>query len=216
MLNKILNSRLLDLFVIYLILQILLSVIFNNLILTDRLYFESYQNVLNDKQILKFLDIKDNFQFLSYLFLSIISFIRIFTVTIIIYLGIYLFNLKSSLISISKIVIFFDLLFVVPIVLKFLWFFFSNEKYTLEDVQFFSPGSILTLINNRTIESIWIYPLQLLNIFEVSYWILLAYGISKLINNDFDKALKIVLSSYLPALIIWVVFVMFLTVTLNP
>jgi ABC-type transport system involved in cytochrome bd biosynthesis fused ATPase/permease subunit len=78
------------------------------------------------------------------------------------------------------------------------------------------PLSLLNIFDYTTLNKILIYPFQLLNVFEIIYWIALAYGISKLINNNFDKAFKIVLSSYIPALIVWVVFVMFLTITLNP
>lgn len=145
----------------------------------------------------------------------LLNVLRIFVVAIIIYIGIYLWGYKSKFNDVIKITLLTQFIFFIPKLILMLWFSF-NISYQLVDLQIFSPISVLNLLEFDYNEKIWIYPLQLLNVFELTYWIALAYGISKLINNNFDKALKIVLRSYVPALVVWVVFVMFLTVTLNP
>ena len=67
-----------------------------------------------------------------------------------------------------------------------LWFSF-NISYQLVDLQIFSPISVLNLLEFDYNEKIWIYPLQLLNVFELTYWIALAYGISKLAAAAYES-----------------------------
>lgn len=57
------------------------------------------------------------------------------------------------------------------------------------------------------------YPLQTLNVFELVYWLLLAKGVSEALNRDFTRSFELVMASYGSALVLWIVTVMFLTVT---
>jgi len=62
----------------------------------------------------------------------------------------------------------------------------------------------------------WYYTLQTFNIFEIVYWFLLAFGISRAGQLTFDHSLKIVVSSYLPALIVWVALITFCSLVMFP
>lgn len=90
-----------------------------------------------------------------------------------------------------------------------------QTNYTLEDLQYFYPLSALNIVGYKGLESWFIYPLQVLNLFELAYWLLLAYFIGKLAFTEKDKGkpmdlgFKIVASSYGSALLLWVVVVMF-------
>jgi len=54
------------------------------------------------------------------------------------------------------------------------------------------------------------------------YWFVLAGGIIQYLRTDEDQALhtdkgiKIVLSGYIPALVLWIICIMFLTVSVSP
>ena len=56
---------------------------------------------------------------------------------------------------------------------------------------------------------------RVINIFEVTYWFILAYLIGKEINDTTEKALSIVASSYGVGLLIWVASVMFFTLNIS-
>src|SRR5690606_35099916 len=111
-----------------------------------------------------------------------------------------------------------DLEFVMllPILIKTIWFTLAGGDYSLEDFQYFYPLSLLSVVDYKQVDALWYYPLQLLNVFELLYWIALGWGLHTIIQKDFDRSLRIVLGSYLPALVLWIVVVMFLTVTFNP
>ena len=142
--------------------------------------------------------------------------IKYVTLSIIIQIGAILWGFKIAFNKALKVVIISEFVFILALIIKFLFFYLSGKNYSVEEVQLFYPLSFLNVLSVHSVAKIWLYPLQLLNIFEVAYWFILAYGISHLLKSNFDKTLRIILSSYLPALLIWVIFVMFLTVTLNP
>jgi hypothetical protein len=62
----------------------------------------------------------------------------------------------------------------------------------------------------------WFYALQTLNMFEIGYWFLLAYGISRITEMNFDRSLRIVVFSYVPALFLWLAVVTFCCLMLFP
>ena len=57
----------------------------------------------------------------------------------------------------------------------------------------------------------FIYPFQTLNLFELAYIICLGYWVGQLTNTNTDNGLKVVAYSYVPALLLWVVTIMFFT-----
>ncbi|MDA9555152.1 hypothetical protein N9R54_02840 [Pelobium sp.] len=215
MYNFLKKHKLTMIIVISISLTLSISWLTSTLLYTDDFYREILSLQLPDKTINSILETKKQYSFFLYPISVVLEIIKYLVITFLVATGLLIFGYKIKFKRILKIVVISDLILIIPSVLKILWFNFYKTNYSLQDLQLFYPLSILNLLNTN-ISNIWIYPLQLLNVFEISYWIALAYGISKLINNNFDKALKIVLSSYIPALVVWVVFVVFLTVTLNP
>ena len=109
-----------------------------------------------------------------------------------------------------------EFVFLVPSVLKIIWFAFFQTDYTLTDLQLFYPLSALSIFDASVIQKsqAWLlYPLQTLNVFELAYWLLLAKGVSEVIRKDFTKSFELVMASYGTGLVLWIVTVMFLTVT---
>ena len=185
-------------------------------LITKNVYFNSFSEQLTLSQIEDIFNIQSKYEFLSYLLLLFIGLLKYITISLILYIAFIIADFKVSFYLLIKVVTISEIIFLIPLIIKLIWFLNKDSNFTIEDVQSFMPLSLLNIFDYTSLNKILIYPFQLLNVFEITYWIALAYGISKLINNNFDKAFKIVLSSYVPALIVWVVFVMFLTVTLNP
>lgn len=198
------------------ILSIGLIYLTQNYLLTSKIYYQSLHEQLSINQIDRILETQTKYEFLGYSFMLLINLIKYLIITLIVQAGIFLWGYKINFSQILKVVIIAEFVFIIPIILKFIWFYFFKQDYNLNEFQVFYPLSILNLIQVQSIPKLWIYPLQLLNVFELIYWFLLAFGISKCIQKDFDQSLRIIISSYLPALFLWVIFVMFLTVTLNP
>src|SRR5699024_3499561 len=130
-------------------------------------------------------------------------------------IGAYLFNKKIKHIALWSIVLKAEFIFLLVGVLKVVWFYFFQTNYTLENVQYYYPLSMLSVVGNDNLEPWYIYPLQTLNLFEVVYWIVLALLIDKKLKENSSSGIKIVASSYGPALIICVVSIMFFTLNLS-
>ncbi len=82
-------------------------------------------------------------------------------------------------------------------------------------MQFFYPLSALNIIGYAGLEPWLIYPLQTLNLFEVAYIIYLSYQTGNLTKTNTNIGLKIVASSYVPTMLLWVCVVMFLTLSMS-
>ena len=130
--------------------------------------------------------------------------------------GALFFDLKLKFGQAFKVAILADVVFIVPMLIKIFWFMVIQQDYTLQDLQMFSPLSILNLLDTKNIDVLWLYPLQLLNVFELVYILLLGFWVYQFSAKSFDKGLNMVLSSYLPALFVWIVLLMFVTLNLNP
>lgn len=98
----------------------------------------------------------------------------------------------------------------VPLI-KLFWFLFVQTDYTFNDLQYFYPLSALQLFEVKSLATWQIYPLQLVNIFELVYWILLAYWLKRLLNITLTKGMELVVTSYGTGLLLWVVFITFLS-----
>jgi hypothetical protein len=108
-----------------------------------------------------------------------------------------------------------EFVFLIPSFIKLLWFGFIKTNYTLQDLQYFSPLSAIGLFNPTELDPWFVYPIQLLNLFEVLYWVVLAYQLKPVLNEDFSGSLGFVGRTYGVGLVIWVILVMFLTVSIS-
>ena len=85
-------------------------------------------------------------------------------------------------------------------------------EFSLEYIQTFYPLSLLNLVVIENIPQYLIYPLQLINIFELAYWIVLAFLIKVYTNRSFDKSFSFVAGTYGVGLFAWVILVVFLSI----
>ncbi|MRX40509.1 hypothetical protein GJU43_14565 [Flavobacterium sp. LC2016-23] len=104
-----------------------------------------------------------------------------------------------------------ECIFLLVPVFKIIWFYFFQTSYSLKDIQNFYPLSALNIIEYKELQKWSIYPLQILNLFELTYIIYLAHQVGHLTNTNTDNGLKIVGYSYVHALLLWVITIMFFT-----
>jgi hypothetical protein len=138
--------------------------------------------------------------------------IKFWMITIILYTALYLYGRPVSFIRIFQVVVLAEFIFFVPAIFKIFWFHFILSQITLIEWHKFYVLSALSILQN--IPADWWYALQTLNLFEAGYWFLLAYGISRVSGMDYDLSLRVVVFSYLPALVIWVALVTLCTLVM--
>lgn len=194
------------------ILTILITEITKSVLNLDKLIYSSLSEQLTTQQIEDFLNLQNKWQWFGYFFAPIMLLIKITLITSVIYIGIFFFSKKEVSYKILwDIVINAEFIFLLVPFFKIIWFYFFQTNYKLEDFQYFYPISTLNIIGYQGLEPWFIYPFQILNLFELAYWLILAFYIGKITQTNMDNGLKIVASSYGAALLLWVVTIMFFT-----
>lgn len=198
-------------------LTVILSYCHHSFLNIDLLQIDEASKTLTNNQIHKIITKESNIEYINFIAISISTLFKVILISTIIFIGALLFERKMDIKNIIYIVIKIEYIFLLPIVYEIIYFKFINATATLEDLQYFYPLSALNIVGYQGLESWFIYPLQVLNLFELAYWLLLAYFIGKLAFTEKDKGkpmdlgFKIVASSYGSALLLWVVVVMFFT-----
>ena len=198
--------------------MILIDLFYNNIFNIEELQINFLKVKLTDDQINKYLDFQKKWEWVSYSLLILFLIIKTTIIASVLYIGTFFYSkAKVTFKQLFNTVVKAEFVFLSVGVLKIVWFYFFQTNYTLEDLQYFYPLSALNIVGYQGLESWFIYPLQVLNLFELAYWLLLAYFIGKLAFTEKDKGkpmdlgFKIVASSYGSALLLWVVVVMFFT-----
>lgn len=193
----------------YSIIFLFLEIIFNLILISEDVIITEYQDIFSSSRIESLLEFRERWLWLTYLIKLIIRFISIFIISLIIYLGLYLSNFQIRFSRVVQVVVLAEFIFFIPIVFKILWFSFN--PFSFEAFQTFNPLSLFSLFDPNLLQDWLSYPFKVFNLFEVAYWILLAYLLSKNLNTSIDSMLKIVLGYYVSFLFCWIVFVMFIT-----
>ncbi|MDX9880765.1 MAG: hypothetical protein RBS73_01790 [Prolixibacteraceae bacterium] len=186
----------------------------NYLFVFDVLYYQSFGEKLASDRIAKMIEQSQKWEWLGYVFIPVIILIRVSFTTICLYIGFFLINLKVRFENLFKIALLSDFVFVLAGIAKLVILIFFKEVSVLEDLQF-QPLSLMELFDRTTIDPLFVYPLSLVNVFELLYWLALAWLLAGVIEQSFGKSLKLVASSYGSGLLLWVLFVMFITVSLS-
>ena len=193
-------------------LSILLIIITNHYILTVNFFN-------NSGEILSGIPNKESevFEALQkYIYLSTLFYttLKLFFIALILYTALFLADQQVKFSRALNIVILSEYIFLLPALIKIIWFKVEYPAGTLSNWHKVFVFSALSLFDNVSAD--WYYPLQTLNLFEIGYWFLLAYGIYKSTTLTYDQSLKIVVFSYVPGLFIWVVSIAFCTVMIFP
>ncbi|HCT29187.1 MAG TPA: hypothetical protein DIW31_00270 [Bacteroidales bacterium] len=192
----------------------LLAFSFNYLFFSDGIYYQSFGEKLATDRIADMVEQSQKWQWLGYVFIPIVVLIRVSFTAICIYTGQFLANLKVRFRDLFKVALIADFVFVLAGLVKLVILIFFKEVSTLDDLQF-QPLSLMEVFDKKEVDALFIYPLSLVSIFEALYWFALAWLLTGVIDKPFGNSLKTVASSYGTGLLLWVLFVMFLTVNLS-
>lgn len=194
---------------------ILITYFTANTLVSEELYFNNFGEQMNYDQIRSFIDLQYKYQWVTYLILPVIYILKLSLLTLVLLAGTIFWNIRISFKKLFQIALIAEFLFIVPSLIKLVWFMFVKTDYELLDLQTFYPLSLLNLLNAKDIPQWLLYPLQIINVFEVLYWFILAYGISIVAKEKLPKLLGLVAASYGVGLFVWVVFVTFLNINLS-
>lgn len=203
-------------FLVLLLASFVLNAITKHTLDSEKLIFDSLAEQLTANQLEQIIEFKEKNQWIGYILLPVFILVKTSLIASILDLGCFIFNKKVRYENLFNIVVKAEFIFLLVAVFKTAWFYFIQRNFTLEGLQYFYPLSAINLVGYEGLEPWWIYPLQVLNLFELVYWFILAYLIGKEIGDTVStKGLQIVASSYGVGLVIWVASVMFFTLNMS-
>ena len=199
-------------FALFVFASILLSLAINTFILTDEVFYKSYAERYSIEKIQSLAETISEIEWFIYLLTPVFYLFKFFVVAIVLSTGDFLFGYKIGFKKMFQIAMVAELVFLLPDLIKIVWFLFFEQAETIKQVGSFEFLSIYSLFKNDEIYNWLKYPFSVANVFELIYWLVLALGIKYVTGFNYDKSLKFILSTYVPVLIVWVMFIMFLSI----
>lgn len=214
--NSLFALKNIYIYIFFSTLILILSISSNYFLFSDTSLYNSFPEQLSHDKIKDLVEQTHKWIWIGYAFLPILYLFKFSIIAIILQAGFFFFDRKISFSIIFKAVMLAEIPFLVVPVIKLFWFLFIQTHYTLNDLQYFFPLSALQLFDVKSLPTWQIYPLQLFNVFELIYWVLLAYWLKRLLNISLNKSMEVVASSYGTGLVLWVVFITFLSLNVAP
>lgn len=127
-------------------------------------------------------------------------------IAFVIWVGCFMFGYRVTYTQCWGVVIAAEYIFLIPEILKILWFMVVETDPTYNDISGFYPLSLIHFVDFESLDKRWAYPLRALNIFEVVYWILLVEGIHHYARKEKKYVWIIVACSYILIFFLWLLF----------
>lgn len=196
------------------LLYILFSVLLNEFIIKDDLYYQTLGEQLARERIKEFLEFKHKWDWIAYLIIPVILFFKFLFVALCLETGSIFQGYKTSFKQMFHIAMFSELVFLFAQMLKTVVISLAKLE-DLNELQYIASFSLLNIIKNKNIDPWYIYPLQTINIFEIIYWLFLALLLKTILQKEYPSMIKFVLSTYGIGLLILIVVVMFINVNFS-
>ena len=153
-------------------------------------------------------------QMISALQFFSIPFIYLWKFTVIgfvLWVGCFLFGYRITFTQCWSVVMAAEFVFILPEVLKIIWFLFVKTDPSLREVQAFYPLSLMNFFDASTLNRRYAYPLRALSVFEVLYVLTLVRGVNHYsfkIHKQRSATWWIVSCSYVLIFVLWLIFYM--------
>lgn len=142
----------------------------------------------------------------KYLSIPLVYLWKFTVIAFVIWIGCFMFGYRVTYSQSWGVVLTAEYIFLVPEILKILWFMFIETDPTYNDIGAFYPLSLINFVDFELLDKRWGYPLRALNVFEVIYWFLLVEGIHHHARKDKKYVWVIVACSYILIFILWLLF----------
>lgn len=204
----------LEFFLFISLLYVLFSVILNEFIIKDNLYYQTLGEQLARERIEEFLEFKHKWDWIAYLIIPVVLFLKFLFVALCLETGSIFQGYKTSFKQMFHIAMFSELVFLFAQMLKTVVIALAKLE-DLNELQYIASFSLLSIMNNKNIDPWFIYPLHTINIFEILYWLFLAFILKTLLQKEYFRMIKFVLSTYGVGLLILIIVVMFINVNFS-
>jgi len=143
---------------------------------------------------------------LQYLSIPIVYLYKFVIIAFLFWAGCFLFGYRLTYKEAFQTAVIAEFIFLIPEILKILYFMTIHADPTLFEVQSFYPLSLMHFADPATLDRKWFYPLKATNVFEVIYWFTLVYLLHSVLRKNRIITAAIVLISYVIPFIGWLFY----------
>lgn len=143
---------------------------------------------------------------LKYFSIPLIYLWKFTVIAFVIWVGCFMYGYRVTYTQCWGVVIGAEFIFLIPEVLKILWFMVIQTDPTYHEIRAFYPLSLMHFFDYYAIDKRWAYPLRALNLFEIAYWFLLVSGIHHYARKEKRIVWLIVICSYILLFFLWLGF----------
>lgn len=186
-------------FIILCLLSILLLYIKKSFIENETAAFE----FLQDRPEGAVLRIISALQFFS---IPLIYLWKFTVIGFVVWVGCFTFGFRITFSQCWSVVMAAEFIFIIPEVLKIIWFMFIETDPTLPEIRAFYPFSLMNFFDFETLEKRYAYPLRAISVFEFFYVLILVNGVHYYAKRQKQAAWWIVTTSYLLIFLLWLIF----------
>lgn len=182
-------------------------------ILTEEVYYNSLGEQLAVERIDAFLQMQHKWEWLKYAAIPVVVFLQALLVSVCLGAGAILMEYAISFKALFSMVVKALAVFAVGKVLFTILALFTEIR-TMDDLLKADKFSLLGWIGKEGIPEWLLYPLSVVNFFEVLFWLLLACGIGFLLKKRWTEMLGFVAATYGVGLLILVLLLTFFQLSL--
>jgi hypothetical protein len=187
------------------------SFILNNLIFDNKLLFNELEGKIPLNVLSKQIYFLEKLSIYSYLFVFVITSLKIFIISFSIKANSLFRNINISFRKIIKPVIIADLIFAISELIRVIILDLNSESITFREIFIFYPTSIISFFDNLTYSDWYINLLKSINIEQVLFIITCAFFLNRLTDIEPKKCFGLVLVPYIFLFFIFQTFIIVLS-----
>jgi hypothetical protein len=183
-------------------------------VLTEQVYYNTLGEQLTIERTDAFLQTQQRWAWLSYVIIPLTVGLQALLISICLSTGAILLDYRVRFGALFGMVVKALAVFAVGRVLFMLVALFTEVR-NLDDLLRADVFSLLGWIGKDGIPDWLLYPLSVVNVFEVLFWLLLAGGMGYLLQRRWTNLIGFVAATYGIGLLLWMLFIVFLQLNLQ-
>jgi hypothetical protein len=185
------------------------SFIQDTMILTKDVYYNTLGERLTIDRIDEIISQQEKWRFVTYLIFPLLVATQVFLVALCLNCGTILMNYKISFTSLFKLVLRASTVFLINKLL-FTFILLFSKVQVAEDLMILNKFALSGFADKDSVPQWLMYALSVVNVFEIVFWLLLAFGMTRLLQKSLKSSLAFVMATYGLGLLIWMIFIIFL------
>lgn len=186
----------------------------DTMILTKEVYYNTLGEQLTIERIDAMLEDQAKWKFVGYLLIPFMVIFQTFLVALCLNCGTIMMNYKMRFPLLFMLVMRSSIVFLLW-KLSFTFILLFSKVQSIDDLTTVNKFALAGFVEKTNVPEWLMYPLSIINVFEVAFGLLLTFGMSRLLQKSFISSLGFVATTYGLGLLMWMIFIIFLQLNLS-